>query len=225
MPSKAAVGRALIFDATIRARGGAVVRHSLDPGVAKMLIMTTNDPPADGTDNTIRLFWRRGVCFKQHTNIGERCVANIVVSEQICITYGRAAISRATGAPPVDEQPKSIEYLGKLALCIGQDSDVADRYPGRRLPMDLRARSDQDTLVRWLKRCAAESEDAYVEQGATLPSRILDVGDALESKTVHLRPAIHIHTSEQTARYIILSHCWGGKVPVTSYGVINASGR
>ncbi|KLU81659.1 hypothetical protein MAPG_00744 [Magnaporthiopsis poae ATCC 64411] len=207
---------ALIFDAIFRARGGPVVRQSLDPGIAKMLIVTTNDLPADGKNNTIRLLWRRGVGFKQHTNIGERCVANIVVSEQICITYGRAAISRAPGAPPVGEQLKSIEHLGKLALCIDKDSDVADRYPGRRLPVDLHAPSDQDALARWLKRCAAESEDAYIEQGATLPSRILDVGDSLDSETVHLRPAIHLHQSEQTARYIILSHCWGGKVPVAS---------
>ncbi|KAL8397444.1 hypothetical protein RB594_004245 [Gaeumannomyces avenae] len=207
---------ALIFDAVVRARSKTVVRQSLDPLVASVLVMATNNVPTDWTDNTIRLFWRRDVGFKQNANLAEPCVDSIVVSEQICITYGMAAISRAPSAPPVVEQLKSIEQLGKLALCIDNDSPVADRYPGRRLPIDLHAPCDQDALVRWVKRCAAESEDAYIGQGATIPTRILDVGDSLESNTVHLRPAIHLPKDEQTARYIILSHCWGGKVPAAS---------
>jgi hypothetical protein len=94
------------------------VRQPLGHQLAQLLAACTNVADGPHEINRIRLFWRKDIGFKQTTNLSERHYDKIVVSEQICITYGVAAIRQGPNAPPVVEQLKSSDSLGKLALYV-----------------------------------------------------------------------------------------------------------
>lgn len=74
--------------------------------------------------------------------------------------------------------------------------------------------SDTVTQVqRWQHMCLSGQSShrlcaPYKEDNAYLPTRILDIGDAYSRSPVRL----HVPQPGDTARYVALSHCWGGVI-------------
>lgn len=60
-------------------------------------------------------------------------------------------------------------------------------------------------MRRYVQRCCI-NHDCAAEQNA-LPTRLLDVGETVDSPWIKL-----VETSGQSGSYITLSHCWGGAV-------------
>ncbi|KFX98655.1 hypothetical protein V490_02177 [Pseudogymnoascus sp. VKM F-3557] len=96
--------------------------------------------------------------------------------------------------------------LGGSDELVGENGEEYNEGPGL-----LRAVSEGEefeTARRWLKEC----ERGHVECNSDgspqlLPKRVVDVGESEADKLV-------LYTSEGVeARYVALSHCWGGDIP------------
>ncbi|KAH7068151.1 heterokaryon incompatibility protein-domain-containing protein [Paraphoma chrysanthemicola] len=71
---------------------------------------------------------------------------------------------------------------------------------------------DFQQLQKWLQNCLHNHATcAGLGLQATLPTRVLDVGSSDGKAEPYL-----LQAGESKGRYIALSHCWGGKVPLTT---------
>ncbi|GAP82977.1 putative HET domain-containing protein [Rosellinia necatrix] len=104
---------------------------------------------------------------------------------------------RITHASDDDDGDDSAELAGfGLGITVGED------------PMSP---SSVATVKDWLHHCVLEHEPCRAGIGAaSLPTRIIDVDDGLNSDTVFLRES----TDGADARYVALSHCWGTSRPL-----------
>lgn len=69
------------------------------------------------------------------------------------------------------------------------------------------AKSDQcfQLIDKWINKCVKEHLSCPSTTVSPLPTRVLDIGKSLDSKTVRL-----VEMVGQSGRYAALSHCWGG---------------
>ena len=68
-------------------------------------------------------------------------------------------------------------------------------------------KSDQyfQLIDKWIKKCVKGHQSCPSTTVTPLPTRVLDIGKSLESKTVRL-----VETAGQFGKYATLSHRWGG---------------
>jgi hypothetical protein len=72
------------------------------------------------------------------------------------------------------------------------------------------AASCQSILKSWLTQCN-DHDACKIQRQPFLPTRLLDLGDVSTNGIVRLVLSVNI---DQPARYVTLSHCWGGSVPL-----------
>ncbi|KAF2742809.1 HET-domain-containing protein [Sporormia fimetaria CBS 119925] len=95
--------------------------------------------------------------------------------------------------------------LTSFGFSVTQDSPLAGRYLGRRVPADPMHGEVYHGLRSWLHRCIHEHGHRKSEDMA-LPSRLLDV--SYEPNSTHSQVRL-IENTESDVIYTALSHCWG----------------
>jgi hypothetical protein len=70
--------------------------------------------------------------------------------------------------------------------------------------------SCQSLLKSWLDQCN-NHDICKIQEQSFLPTRLLDLGDVELSGKVRLVLSANL---DQSTRYVTLSHCWGGNVPL-----------
>jgi len=69
----------------------------------------------------------------------------------------------------------------------------------------------------WIRECLANHKLCGTDGPSALPTRILDLGKAPENEAGGGEPDVQLlESSGQSARYISLSHSWGGEQPLTT---------
>ncbi|KAI1768047.1 heterokaryon incompatibility protein-domain-containing protein [Hypoxylon sp. FL1150] len=90
-----------------------------------------------------------------------------------------------------------------------------DYYPmGRILPNTTDSEESLAQVQEWLRDCTAAHSHCGPGAASELPTRILDVGGQGGTGKVRLVAADEIST--KFARYVCLSHCWGGEMAETA---------
>src|SRR5436190_8427329 len=107
---------------------------------------------------------------------------------------------------------RSLVTLPQIALEI---SATLDGYQIGRYDIDLDLRSETNfCLARdWIRACMTQHDEPLCSRTMEtfLPTRVVDVGPADGTKN----PTLMI-SAGTIGSYIALSHCWGGKIPLTT---------
>lgn len=117
----------------------------------------------------------------------------------------------------------TINYASRLTRnhdldCIPQLSPFSVDYTVENQVLD--SASNFATVNQWLRRCEKTHPGCWPNETPVLPTRVIDVGtlpaDAQNDE-------VRIFCSQGTrAKYVALSHCWGGKIePVLEMGNLN----
>ncbi|KAI0893396.1 heterokaryon incompatibility protein-domain-containing protein [Annulohypoxylon nitens] len=72
---------------------------------------------------------------------------------------------------------------------------------------DLGSQANFDVAKAWLKTCREQHHTCLERDIAKLPTRIIDVGSGENPNILRI-----VHSNGAVGQYVILSHCWGGKV-------------
>ncbi|KAB5578577.1 heterokaryon incompatibility protein-domain-containing protein [Coniochaeta sp. 2T2.1] len=82
--------------------------------------------------------------------------------------------------------------------------------PARSVPALANSTESIGLLKRWLNDCETRHPACQVGRTATLPTRVIDVGESAETVSLYISQA-----GEQ-GTYTALSHCWGGQTPLAT---------
>jgi hypothetical protein len=63
-------------------------------------------------------------------------------------------------------------------------------------------------IQKWLAECVNTHECCGYNEGALLPTRVIDVGSA------NVQPRLHISRPNERSAFCALSHCWGPNNPL-----------
>ncbi|KAH0565967.1 hypothetical protein GP486_000635 [Trichoglossum hirsutum] len=77
--------------------------------------------------------------------------------------------------------------------------------------VSLDSSSDEciDLASSWIRECIDNHRNCHHIECTPLPTRVIDVGSD------NVEPRLYVSKQEK-AKYITLSHCWGGKIPITT---------
>ncbi|KAI1087789.1 heterokaryon incompatibility protein-domain-containing protein [Rostrohypoxylon terebratum] len=118
------------------------------------------------------------------------------------------------GIPTVDLANKMTGKFDCVPLILTLTSPLKEpvrvenyRIGRIRTDPDLGSQANFDVARAWLKTCREQHYTCLERDVANLPTRIIDVGS--EENPAMLRV---VHALGDVGQYVILSHCWGGKV-------------
>ncbi|KAI1394353.1 HET-domain-containing protein [Hypoxylon trugodes] len=132
---------------------------------------------------------------------------SVRVFDQILVQVG--IIQNLDEATPDDDQHWGFDPLA-LTLTVPREEAVrVDDYHVGRFQTDPNLGSQQnfDIAKTWLEICQKRHANCLKGDAFELPTRVIDVGIGENAQSLRL-----IHSNGKTARYITLSHCWGGPV-------------
>ncbi|KXJ94931.1 heterokaryon incompatibility protein-domain-containing protein [Microdochium bolleyi] len=81
---------------------------------------------------------------------------------------------------------------------------------------DTAAESSFDVANSWIQKCLSNHKLCGNDEPTALPTRILDLGEGTSGEGDDELEIRLIESSDQTGRYISLSHSWGGEQPLTT---------
>jgi hypothetical protein len=90
------------------------------------------------------------------------------------------------------------------------DDPLAALVKGRPVNVDVRSTASFDLMVNWLETCQNQHSRCSIIKDQPLPLRVIDVGVASDS-----HPRLFV-TNGMAGSWTTLSHCWGGKLPLTT---------
>ena len=94
---------------------------------------------------------------------------------------------------------------------LGEPIAVGNYRVGRFQPNpDLGSQVNHDLAKSWLNLCRTYHESCLKSDSAELPTRVIDIGADCSSESPRI-----IHSQGKVAPYVVLSHCWGGKISTT----------
>ncbi|KAK1624048.1 heterokaryon incompatibility protein-domain-containing protein [Colletotrichum phormii] len=142
--------------------------------------------------------------------------------------YGRQLIDEAlvfdeimvqVGAPYMDDDDGyDIWGCPVLLLTLSTSGDTSPRIAGFRIghfetDEDLGSCRNHMLARQWLTDCRNSHKNCLLSQEHDLPTRVIDVGEFLDSEDVRLTL-----TKGAKGHYVALSHCWGGAIspPLTA---------
>jgi len=93
-------------------------------------------------------------------------------------------------------------------------SQAAQAIPAKPIETDVSTQCAMDTAKQWIAECTANHKRCQFSGVPRLPSRVLDVGPAVDGVSVTLH-ITNPHSPEHQ-EYVALSYCWGGPQPITT---------
>ncbi|KAH6843243.1 heterokaryon incompatibility protein-domain-containing protein [Chaetomium sp. MPI-CAGE-AT-0009] len=81
--------------------------------------------------------------------------------------------------------------------------------PARPVPATASSTESIGLIKRWLDDCQTRHPSCGAPQPASLPTRVIDVGESSENVSLYV-------SSGEQASYAALSHCWGEQTPLST---------
>ncbi|KAK3368398.1 heterokaryon incompatibility protein-domain-containing protein [Podospora didyma] len=127
-----------------------------------------------------------------------------------------------TRSAPWVEQPHQFQFCRRRSRLPGiffgdkelfwQGKKPSWHSEGHAIPRDGTHEDVFETARWWLRECVEGHDSckrATKGEGATLPTRVIDVG--VDASGV--RPTLHVPAAGEFEPYAVLTHCWGGAIP------------